>query len=186
MICMRSHQLPNGRTWSTLSDGPDCSYVAVPIDEIVGMSSIEIGETVLGLINEAKATRLLNWLHGYNILLPSGGTSTNPNNKYINLCIALGIDSETLQGKAVLFHMQYFKELEELKSLDEELQRAYDEVSQMLDGAHNYLRNKKSKLSSGQLRAGKVILEMRNGCELCGLLQGKHTGNCMNSQTMIR
>jgi hypothetical protein len=169
---MRSHQLAKDRKWKTFTDGPEATYVLVPLEDINEMSAEEIGNTVKSLFDQARITRVHSWLDGsYGYLQPTCGISSNPNNKYVNFCVALG-------GGAGL-EREIFSELEQLKDLDDELGALYGEICKTMDETLNYLRNKRGKLSPGQVRARKAILEMRHGCDLCGLLDGRHTAACM-------
>jgi hypothetical protein len=93
-------------------------------------------------------------------------------NEYINLFVALGQDHARYQ-------VGYFTELERLKDRESDLKETYDRICQMLDGALNYLRTKKGRLSAGQMYAKALLLEMRKGCEICGLFEGRHSQACI-------
>jgi hypothetical protein len=84
--------------------------------------------------------------------------------------VALGSGGE-IEGKI-------FRELELLKDLDDGLGSAFDEICKTMDETLHYLRTKRGKISAGQERARRFLLEMRHGCELCGLLDGRHTTAC--------
>jgi len=178
---VRSHKLPNGKEWQTLTDGPSTVCIAIPIDEIDGMSPQEIGQAVRSLVDEARVTRTQEWLKTYcDDYFPASGTTTNPNLKYINLCARLGQSRHTKwpSGPPAEFQIERLRELEELTPLDPGLRDAYGQICEVLDGAYSYLRNRKKKLSEGQERARQILLEMRHGCVLCGLLDYRHTSQC--------
>lgn len=178
MTLMSSHPLAEGRKWKTLADGPDATYVLVPVEDIGKMSAEEIGQTVKSLLDEARITRAMDWLNGpYNCFRVTSGVSPNPNNKYVNLCVALGGDSR-FHHHVVPEQVEFFREMEQLKDLHEGLHLAYSEIRGLMDETLHYLRTKRGKLTPGQARARKLLLEMRHGCELCGLLDGRHTEAC--------
>jgi hypothetical protein len=181
---VRKHKLSNGREWQTVTDGPSTVCVAIPIDEIEGMTPEQIGHAVRGLVNEARITRTQNWLYEYcDDFFPSNGNSSNPNLKYVNLCARLAHSRPTKwpSGPPPDFQLERLRELEELKPLDHDLQESYRQICEMLDGAYNYLRSRKKKLSEGQELALQILREMRHGCALCGLLDNRHTSQCPNA-----
>lgn len=180
----RKHKLSNGREWLTITDGPSNVCVSIPIDEIDGMTPEQIGQAVRGLVNEARITRTQNWLREYcDDFSPSNSNSANSNLKYVNLCARLAHSRPTKypSGPPPDFQLERLRELEELKSLDRGLEESYRQICEMLDGAYNYLRNRKRKLSEGQELARQILLEMRHGCALCGLLDNRHTSQCLNA-----
>lgn len=184
---VRRHELPNGSVWQTLADGPSAARIVVPIDGITGMSAEEIGLAVKSLLNEARITRTEGWLMTYcDDLLPSDETSDNPNRKYVNLCANLSGSRHTKwpSGPPPDYQIERLRELEEIRSLNPSLEEAYRQICETLDGAYNYLRNRKNKLSEGQELARQIILEMRHGCPLCGLLDRRHTSQCLNAHTV--
>ena len=173
----RRHKCGDGREWSTFSDSPSDAYLMVPVDQIEGLSAEEIGSRVLGLIEHARVTDLLNWTESYhNSWFEASRRDTAAKNKYAALCIRLPISDE----------VRRFREYEELKHLDPVLQAAYDEICAFIDETLNYLRTKKSRLTPNQTGARKIMLELRRGCGLCGLVEGKHTASCQSLQTHRR
>jgi hypothetical protein len=185
MACIRSHQLPNGKCWSTLGDGT--AYIMVPLDQIGDMTAAEIGAAVRSLTEQAKATALLNWIDcGDDLLLNPYRRIITPQDKCRRLCAALGSDAQGWQRDDISLHWEQFKEMEELQHLDSELESAYKELCHLLDESLKYLLTKKSKLTPGQTRARRIILEMRHGCELCGLVEGRHSANCRKISRTIQ
>jgi hypothetical protein len=167
---MRSHKVATNRKWGTLTDGPETTYVLVPMEDIDAMSAEEIGGTVKSLLDQARITRVHSLLGSRGYLQPTCGKSSNPNSKYVNFCVDL--------ANGAGMEREIFSEMEQLKDLDEELSVKHSEICNTMDETLSYLRNKRSKLTPGQVDARKAILEMRHGCDLCGLLDGRHTAAC--------
>lgn len=150
------------------------------------MSAEEIGRAVLSLVAAARITDLLEWFdhlnrwHHHLHPLISGEDRTK---RFTNVGVLLGFEGEP-SGWEVAEIKRRFKDLQELRHLEPDLERWHSNICELLDGTYNYLRTKKSKITPGQTRAMKVILELRNGCELCGLLDGHHTEKCLQFKTL--
>jgi hypothetical protein len=152
-----------------MSDSPGTStpLICIPISEITEMLPEQIGNSVLALIDAARATQLINitdWWINYLFRL---------SNDVKKAAIALADKNQMPELK------EFVRDLERLSSSDEEVTQAYSKIRQILDETYRYLITKPSKLTPTQLRAKANILDLRHGCKLCGLLDGQHTASCI-------
>lgn len=168
----REHAIENGKIWATSADGQ--AWVMIPISQISNMNAEQIGSAVLSLCDHATATQLLRWLS------QDGGRCFHPleqsedkEERLKKLCTSLGNASQAEDFRKNLISMKM------LKSKDPEIRNAYTEICRLLDAAFRYLQAKKSKLTPVQHRAMELILDVRDGCKLCGVLDGGHAGNCL-------
>ena len=170
MSYRREHRFEDGRKWSTGSDYPSVAYVVVPIDQLEGLSAEQIGSRVIGLMEQARVTDLLNWAKSYrNPWLEAKRVATGPKKKYTPFCVRLGSDEKG-----------WFHEIEKFKHLDADLQESHREICKIMDETLNYFRTKKTRLTPVQRNVFENFLELRRGCELCGLVEGKHSPCCRN------
>ena len=147
----RRYTYVDGKEWSTFSDSPSDAYVMVPIEQIERLSAEGIGSRVLGLIEHARVTDLLNWTDSYhNSWFEASRRDTDAKNKYGALCIRLGICDEAKR----------FREYEELKHLDPELQAAYDEICAFMDETLNCVAYR----DPFQLTCGAWMQKCKGGC----------------------
>ncbi len=182
MTIAREHTVVNGKRWGTLSecfsrdsDGP---CIVIPISEIEGMSDAEMASAVRGLVDEAKITGVFEWLDKFEYQFGFlTRDNENPKKFFINCCMALGRQDEFTQSR-ISDLQETLRIMEMLQHQNAEVQDAFFEVCELLDGAYNFLMNK-GKLTPGQQRARSVILKLRNGCALCGLLDGQHIDRCL-------
>ena len=156
--------------WGTLAAG-GATYVLVPIEEVSKMPADEIGGAVKSLLDEARITHVRSWLDNSDFLQPRCGYGARPNTKYVNFCITLANGAE--------LEREVFRELELLKDRDNDLRRYYADICKTIEETLCYLRTKRSKMTPGQERARAALFEMRHGCRLCGLLDGRHSAACM-------
>lgn len=173
---IRDHDVGRDRRWQTISDGPGFrdGHVMVPVHDLEGMTAAQIGETVLSLVDQTKVTELYSWTFSTcQWLLGTKGLSSIKEiaNK---LCPILG--QERFGQVQVL--RENFPKLEALRSLDPSLEDDYKSICGTLDGVYGYLRTKKSKITIRPAATRDLVLELRHGCRLCGLLDGKHSGSC--------
>jgi hypothetical protein len=188
MTVSREHAIASGRIWGTISDcfsQVDGPCILVPISQIDGMSDTEMASTIKGLVDEARITGLFEWLDKweYQYHTPMRDNE-NPKKLFINLCIALGRQDEHTERLICLLE-ENLRDMEILQHKNAEIREAYAEVCGLLDGAHKYLLSKPSKLTPGQQRARSAILKIRNGCAVCGLLEGQHTEKCLTLRRSV-
>jgi hypothetical protein len=178
----RTHEVDDRKTWGTLSyfypldhSGP---CVVIPIKQLEGMSKDQIANAVLSSTEEATITDLLAWEHRWSWSQFYGVSSPkNQAQAYINVCIVLGFDWD--RGQECFFDLkEHLGMMETLQGRNAELDQIYCNFCNLLDGAYDYLRNKKRRLTRLQERARVAIIALRNGCPLCGLLAGNHTERC--------
>jgi hypothetical protein len=170
MSYRRDHRFEDGSIWSTSSDFPSAAHVMVPIDQLEGLSAEQIGSRVIGLIEHAKVTELLNWAKSYrNPWLEAKRVAIGPKKKYTPFCVRLGSDDKSR-----------FHQIEELKHLDADLQTTHREICEIMDETLNYFKTKKARLTPVQRNILENMLELRRGCQLCGLMEGKHSSCCRN------
>jgi hypothetical protein len=175
-MLIRDHDVGRDRTWKTISDGPGFreGHVMVPVHDLAGMSATQIGEAVLGLVDQTRVTELYSWVCSTcRWLLNTNGLSSIEDiaNK---LCPTLGDN----RGGQVAALRENFPKLEALRGLDPSLEDDYRSIRGTLDGVYEYLRTKRSKLTARQSATMDLILDLRHGCRLCRLLDGKHTQTC--------
>jgi hypothetical protein len=185
MTIERGHDIGGGRIWRTMSDGP---YVMVPVEQIEGMSAEEIGRAVLGLVEKAHVTAQLEWLDFAHMRLHEAAYANDETKRNIRLCQWLSWTPTYDEGGEVLhdeigYFTSNFRTLESMRHLDEELEEGYEQICVVLDGAYKYLQTKKRPLTPLQREARKVILELRHGCSLCGLLDSQHADTCLQLRT---
>jgi len=154
----------------------------VPLSQLDGMTAEEIGEAVIGLVDDARITDFFEQLTRSPLLyrlLPPLGADGGQSMALKNLCTMLGSTS-----KEISYLIERFKLLERTQHKDIELHEKYDQLCKVLDGALHFLQTKKSKLTPGQGRAMAVILELRNGCRICGYLDGRHADHCLKTHPL--
>lgn len=169
MSLIRSHELENGKTFDTCSFGGGPSIV-IPISQLEGMSEAQIGAAVLALVDEADITYLLDWVE---LLEANTGRLENYPEKQRHTTVC------TLLVDERFFNLsETFKDAERLKDKNDEISECYTALRYIIDATHAYLQNKKTKLTPLQSKALSVILELRKGCSICGILDGAHTQQC--------
>lgn len=178
----RTHEVNERNTWGTLNyfyrlnDSGPC--IVIPIKQLEGMSKEEIGNAVLNSAQEAMITSLLSWNHHWSWDRFHGvGAPKSQADCYINVCTVLGYDWDDGQ-RMVSDLREHLGMMERLQGQNADLDQIYCNFCLLLDGAYEYLGNKKRKLTPLQERARLAILALRNGCPLCGLLAGNHTERC--------
>ncbi len=182
----REHEIESGRVWATLSDGKP--WVMIPLSQINGMSAEEIGQAVLQLVDDAHITDFLRSLKdspsfwGHFTPLSAGEDLST---RFKKLCTMLGSTSE-YRKEEIADLIENFRLLEKTRHENADLQETYRQLCKIFDGAHLFLQTKKTKMSVGQTRAMAVILELRNGCRICGHLDGHHADNCLKFKTRQR
>jgi chromosome segregation ATPase len=106
----------------------------------------------------------------------------NSEQQQINICIDLGKfhpdEVESLSEGLTL--------LEKYKDSDVALEEEYQRICEELDRAYQYIRTKPRKPTRLQSQAKAIIMRVRNGCQLCGLLGGSHTDKCLELSRQIR
>jgi hypothetical protein len=171
----RDHAVSEKNTWSTMADCPTDylqSMIIIPISQLAGMTQAQIGVAVLSLVEKAKVTGLLAEAayHLQNISEDIENPSRLVQRFYYEEDLhdqARGIRWKEMLG-----------ELQQASTHDEDAARCYEYLRALIDRAYLYLRSKTKPLTAGQQRAKTNIIKLRNGCELCGLLDGKHTDHC--------
>ncbi|MBZ5509078.1 MAG: hypothetical protein LAO78_26770 [Acidobacteriia bacterium] len=101
----------------------------------------------------------------------------NPKKPFVNCCMFLGGQGEYTKSRIDDLE-ETLQTMEVFQHHNNEIRNAFFEICKLLDGAYNFLVNKQT-LTPGQQRAKSVILKLRNGCALCGLLAGQHTDRCL-------
>lgn len=189
MTVAREHTIVSGRKWGTLSESfsryAEGPCVVVPISQIEGMSDKEMGSAIRDLVDEAKITGLFEWLDkwDYQYGVPMR-VDENPRKLFVNLCITLGRQDEHTKSRISDLE-ENLRKMEMLQHQDVDIQQAFCEICKLLDGAYDFLQGK-GKLTPGQQQARSVILRLRNGCTLCGLLNGHHTERCLTTRKSAR
>lgn len=183
-VYKREHKIADGKHWATRTPssvyGMRSGSIEIPASELNGMSPQAIGNAVLSLRDEAHITDLLDqtekWFRHWRRRFydSSGGFKR----LLVQFCMQIGgcywygpwrHDSEWLK-----------QILQEMKTLQHapEVREAYLALTEFIDAAYELLMTKKTKLTPIQEKARIAILGMRQGCAVCGLLDGRHTQSC--------
>ena len=173
MELRREHQIANGNVWETEGQFPNMANIIIPANQLLGLSKSDIFKAVQELKIKARATTLLEWFENRSYYLGEIRAAEHPRREAIEWCMVLGMRSE---------FKEIYLEIASLASADEDLSSVYRYLRERLDDAYDYIKSKKSKPTAFQLEAKNVILELRNGCKVCGMLDHKHLQKCPANQ----
>jgi hypothetical protein len=174
MTVSRWHELANGRTWGTsIQYEPS---VVIPVSQVKDMTAEEIGAAVISLAHEATVTYLLDWLDTWEANA-RWRQERFPKRRHVELCMSLGGRDECSRT-FVSDLSDAMQEMEKFMDRNEELRAGYLSICDDLDATYNYIVSKKSPITPLQDAARRIILELRHGCALCGMLGGNHTPQC--------
>jgi hypothetical protein len=173
MFC-REHELGDDIICSTTADGPQGSVV-IPTQSILKLTAAEIGQKVLSLIDASHATKLLQEVESFSYGWPyyGGRSDSEPWRRHSAVCMSLSHDDGKEGGE-----LYCYRRLASVRHLDEDLDASYRWMRDIFIDAWIYLRTKKSKLTSTQKRASKVLEELVSGCSLCGMIEDSHSVGC--------
>lgn len=163
----------------------DIPTVHVRVDELVGLTSTDIGDLVLSRVHNARIEAVLSactFRPPFIDHLPAFGRGEPLTISLIlpAFITNLGMSYRGLAPYLPDFSLALsrFRDIEILRTEAPALEDLHRKIVVLLSQAHAYLLRKPNALTVNQMAALEAIYAIRNGCRICHTLDGHHTDRC--------